>query len=198
MESESYTKKIINKTNKDSSDLLQKAFDWSIWKQEVVLSKPKEKFNIEELRSKYAEFDLNSQEAIKACNAFAKTKCKSIISGQKVHILASLPHVKHAKDFDWNGWLSAGLKALKKRSEKAHINIINEVVQMGKELSEEDQQFFSECIEHFLLNGLQNLYNGYYKGLLNNLENIEDVIAASERINNWSEEELKHTVQFFF
>lgn len=198
MESESYTKKIINTRNKNSSELLQQAFNWSLWKEEVVLSKPKEKFNIEELRSKYAEFDLNSQEAIKTCNAFAKAKCKSVISGQKVHILASLPHVKHAHSFDWNGWLSAGLKALKKRSEKAHVSIINEVALIGEGLSEEDQQFFSECIEYFLLNGLQSLYNGYYKELLGKLENIEDVITASERINNWAEEELKHTIEFFY
>ena len=198
MESESYTKKIINKSNKSSSNALHEAFNWNLWKQEVILSKPKEKFNIEELRSKYAEFDLNSQEAIKTCNAFAKAKCKAVVSGQKVHILASLPHVKHANSFDWSGWLSAGLKALKKRSEKAHISIINEVAEIGERLSEEDQQFFSECIEYFLLNGLQSLYNGYYKGLLSKLENAEDVIIASEKINNWSEEEHKHTVQFFY
>lgn len=184
--------------NKGKEDIGKPHFDWVKWRREVFLSKPKKEFNVEALRMKYAEFNLESQEAIKKCNTFAKNKCKSVISGQKVHMLASLPHEKSAHVFDWEKWNLSGLKALKKRSEISQHNILKEIASIGESLPQEDQLFFSECMEHFLLNGLQSLYNGFYSGLYNGLKGMTEVIQAADCINNWAKEEEVRITQFFY
>lgn len=177
---------------------IKSRFNWSLWKEEVVLSKPKEQFDIEGLREKYSDFNTESREAIQKSNAFAKSKCKAIVSGQKVHMLASLPHEKHSTTFNWNGWINAGLKALKKRSDQTHNTIINEVINIGSQLPEEDQQFYAECIEHFLLKGLKNLFNGFYSDLAYELKEIKQVNIGSEQINQWAVGQQKRVVEFFY
>lgn len=194
-----YTNPIIKLTpNKGIKHSNKSKFDWMYWKREVLLSKPKQEFDVEALRMKYAEFNLESQEAIKQCNSYAKTKCKLVISGQKVQMLASLPHEKHAHVFDWSKWRSASLNALKKRTNTSHQNIIKEISIIGEVLPEEDQLFFSECMEHFLINGLQSLYNGFYNELLNGLNDVNEVIQGANRINYWTKHEEERIGQFFY
>lgn len=183
----------INKVKSISS-----SFNWVTWRKEVLMSKPKSMLDIEVLREKYAQFDLESQDAIKRCNAYAKAKCRTIISSQKVHMLASLPHEKHANTFNWTHWSESGLKALMKRSEKAHEIIIQEVSNIGECLPLEDQLFFSECIEYFLLKEIQTLYNGFNTDFINALKTTKHVLVAADMINQWAKREHEQITQFFY
>ena len=173
-------------------------FNWQVWKEEVILSKPKAHFDVEGLREKYADFNSESKTAIKNSNQIAKVKCKAIVSGQKVHMLASLPHEKHSDTFNWEQWLSSGLKALKKRSEHTQNCLIKELAMTGQLLPVEDQRFYAECMEHFLLNGLKNLYNGFYSDLTFELKDVIDVNTGSEQINAWANKQKTQITEFFY
>lgn len=174
------------------------SFDWQRWKDEVVLSKSQNRFDVEGLREKYAEFDSESRDAFKMCNAVAKIKCKAIISGQKVHMLASLPHEKHIDTFDWNNWLKSGLKALNKRMEHTEQSLIKEVVNAGQMLPMEDQKLYAECMEHFLLNGLKKMYNGFHSDLTYELKDVINLSVSSERIKAWATAQNSRVIEFFY
>lgn len=189
----------MTKVNTDNISVqIENEFNWEKWKKEIKVSVPKKNFDVEQLREKYSDFNAESKDAIQQCNVFAKTKCKTIISGQKVHMLASLPHEKHNDTFNWSRWQQAGVRALTKRTELAKQQILSEIAAIGFLLPKSNQLFFAECMEHFLLNGFKTMCEDFNKDLAYHLSDVKSVSDGASQINHWAVSENDRIIQFFY
>lgn len=173
-------------------------FDWQLWKNELKFSNQKNYSNMVDLKIKYSELTSGSLEAIENCNKIAKTKCQAIVSGIKVHMLASLPHEKNAKYYNWENWLKSGIKTLNNKIENVQQNIINEVVITGQNLPVEEQKLYADCMEQFLLKGLDNIFERFNQEMSNQFKHINNIYDGSSLINQWAMKQNEQILSFFY